>query len=510
MLGVDVGTTNLKAAAFDDKGRILAIETTPTVLHQSAGELRHYDGAEIWSSVAALVRAVRADLPAERMVDAVSVTGMGEAVVPLDGEGDPLGPVIPWFDARSATHAQQLADTLSAEIIFGITGLDCHPIFSLAKIAWMRDHHPDIVRRVAVWLPVVDFVNFRLTGVAGTDFTEASRTLLLDLSNNRWSEQMIRAAGIDAATLPPIRASGTRLGSITRAAAAECGLGEGTPVVVGGHDHLCGSLAAGILIGKRILDSSGTAESFVGISQPGQSVPGEFRGLRLGRYLDPSRFVTWGGIIASGRSVDWAIDRLASMAEWGNEGSRVSYDTVNAAVADVPRGARSLLYIPHLRGCGAPHWNPQSRGAFVGLVDTHTQHDMLRAVFEGICFEARTIVELTETVFGSTVDTLNAVGGGTRSAVWQQIKADVTGKRVEMPEVDEATVLGAALLAGVGIGVFPDLETASRATYRARTVYTPNAEAHERYGAFFRVYEQLYRTLAPLNDALGALESSGG
>lgn len=510
MLGIDIGSTNLKAAAFDDAGRLLAAETTPMVLHWAGGGLRHYDAAEVWLAVTELVRAVCAQLPTDREIDAVSVTGMGEAVVPVDRSGEPIGPVIPWFDSRSVSNAQQLIADLGAETVFRITGLDCNPVFSLTKIAWMRDHNPHMVRQVAVWLSVVDFVNFRLTGVAATDYTEASRTLLLDLARNTWSDEMIRAARIDAETLPPILTSGTRLGSVTNAAAVTCGLREGTPVVVGGHDHLCGSLAAGILLGRRILDSSGTAESFVGISRSHQRVPVEFRGLRLGRYLDPSRWVTWGGIIASGRSVDWAIDRLASVAEWGFAESRAPYDAVNAAIEGVPPGSPTLFYMPHLRGCGAPHWNPESRGAFIGLRDTHTQKDMLRAVFEGLCFEARTNVELTEMVSDTTVDTLNAVGGGTRSSAWQQIKADITGKQIEVPEVEEATVLGAALLAGVGIGVFSDLETASRATYRTRTIYTPNAEAHERYGEFYRVYKQLYSTLLPLNEALGKLEQSGG
>jgi xylulokinase len=329
---------------------------------------------------------------------------------------------------------------------------------------------------------------------------------MLDLHTNRWSEEMLQAANLVVDSLPEIAISGTNIGPVTREASNETGLPEGAQVVLGGHDHLCGALAAGVLLGKRVLDSSGTAESIVGFSEIDQRLPKKFYGLRLGRYLDPRRFVTWGGIIASGKSMDWGIDHFASLEGWGVGSSRIDYDMVNAIVEKAPVGCRALLYLPHIRGCGAPHWNPRARGAIVGLRDTHTQAEFMRAVIEGICFEARLILEITQEVFGASMSTLNTIGGGTRSAVWQQIKADVTGKEVEVPEVEEATAMGAALLAGIGVGVYRDQLEASQKTHRLRTRYAPNQTNKDAYNSLYAVYRQLYDVLLSVNSKLSEIQ----
>ena len=508
LLGIDVGTTNWKAAAFSEEGRLLAIRTLPTAIEHSADGQAYYEPVLMWKAIAGLIREVVRDTQSHGPVDAVAVTGMGEAVVAIDAAGEPVGHIVPWFDTRSAEQADRIRDALGAQKVFEVTGLECNPIFTLAKIMWIRENQPEIYAKVSRWLSVVDYINLKLTGVPLTDYTEASRTLMLDLRANAWSGEMLAVAGVDQATLPDIEQSGTRIGTVAHTAARETGLPGGVQVVLGGHDHLCGSLAAGVLLGRRVLDSSGTAESIVGFSEIDQPLPAAFQGLRLGRYLDPRRWVTWGGIIASGRSVDWAIDTFASLESLGVAGSRISYDAVNAAVAQAPLGSRGLLYLSHLRGCGAPYWNPRGRGALVGLRDTHTQADCLRAVIEGLCFEARLILEVTEEVFGSAVSTLSTTGGGARSSVWQQIKADVTGKEVEIPEVEEATVLGAALLAGIGVGIYRDQVEASQRTYRARTRYTPNPANRDAYDALYQVHRELYGALLPANLKLAEIQDS--
>jgi len=506
LLGVDVGTTNWKAAAFDTNGRLRSIHRSPNVVHYTPDGLGFYDAEEMWASIAALIRSAVEDIAEIGSIAAVAVTGMAEAVVGIDSSGNPTGPIIPWFDTRSIREADLIRERVGEETAFEITGLECNPIFSMPKILWTKSHQPDVYERAVKWLPVVDYINFKLSGKPVTEYTQASRTMAFDIRSNTWSEEMLAAAGLAIGLFPDVKESGARIGTVTRPASTDTGLAEGTPVVLGGHDHLCGSLAAGLLLGNRVLDSSGTAESIIGISAPGQPLPKRFEGLRIGRYLDPGRYVTWGGIIASGRSVDWAIEHFASSGDWGDTGSPIDYDTINNKIAEAPLGCRGLLYMPHLRGAGAPYWNPSARGAFVGLRDTHTKSECLRAVMEGLCMEARHILEITEKVFGNTVDTLNTIGGGARSAVWQQIKADITGRRIEIPEVAEATPMGAALLAGIGVGIYRDQSDASVKTYRVRTHYIPDPERSAVYDRLYRVYRELYPALLNINTTLTEME----
>jgi xylulokinase len=435
-------------------------------------------------------------------IAAVAVTGMAEAVVPIDSRGDPAGPVIPWFDTRSFEEADFVRRQVGEQRVFEMTGLECNPTFSLPKILWTKAHAPDIYKKAVKWLPIVDYVNFRLSGKHVTDYTEACRTLLFDIRSNWWSEEMLALSEIDMGVLPELRQSTSVIGTITPQASMETALPEGVSVVLGGHDHLCGSLAAGLLRGNRVLDSSGTAESIIGLSDLDQKLPEKFEGLRIGRYFDPRRFVTWGGIISSGRSMDWGIETFASLEGWGVKGSAIDYDTVDAAIGEAPAGCRGLLYLSHLRGAGAPYWNPHSRGALVGLRDTHTQAECMRAVMEGLCMEARIIIELTQSVFGSTIRTLSTVGGGACSAVWQQIKADITGREIEIPEVQEATLMGAALLAGIGVGIFADEADASKRTYQIRKKYQPNPDRKATYDEIYAVYRQLYPALLDINAAV--------
>lgn len=506
LFGIDVGTTNWKVAAFDTDGCLRAIHRAPNTMHYTPEGFGYYDAEEIWSTIARLIRSVIEDTANIGTGAGVSVTGMAEAVVGIDADGASVESIIPWFDTRSMAEADFIRTEIGEARAFQITGLDCNPIFSLPKILWTKANKPDVFKKAMKWLPVIDYVTYKLTGKTVTDYTEASRTMLFDIGKNAWSEEMLTVSGLSQDILPELHESGDQVGGVTGDAAAATGFLEGTPVVMGGHDHLCGSLASGLLLGHRVLDSSGTAESIVGVSEIDQPLPQRFEGLRVGRHLDSRRFVTWGGIISSGLSVDWAIEQFASLKGWGKNDLKIDYDRVNAAIEKASLGARGLMYLPHLRGAGAPYWNPRSRGALIGLRDTHTQADIMRAVMEGLCMEARIILEVSEQVFGSSIDTLNTVGGGARSAVWQQIKADVTGRAIEIPEVEEATLLGAALLAGIGVGVYQDQMEASQKTYKIRIRYEPDQDHTAVYDKLYVVYRTLYQTLLQTNTELDEIE----
>ena len=499
ILALDVGTTNWKAVLFSETGELLRSQGAPAVLREDrAGQ--NYDAEELWASFAGTIRGLVEGIGAPA---AVCVTSMAEAGFPVNERGEPIYPAITWFDPRSLPQAKRIERDFGVQRIFEITGQEPNPIYSLTKILWLRENEPAVYSRMRKWLPMADFVNFRLCGEMATDFSLASRTLAFDLDAKKWSEEILSAVGVPAGLFPEVRASGTRLGGVTRRAASETGLAEGTHVFLGGHDHHCAFLSAGALIDEVVLDSSGTAESIMTLLAPGLRRPKGYKGMRVSAFIDPARYATMGGILASGASVDWAIENVWAKSGVNGERSQEVYSEVITAVEAAPVGSKGLFFLPHLRGAGAPLWEPRARGAFVGLRTIHTRQDLLRAVFEGLCFELKALLEAVKDSFDIEAKGLNTVGGGAKNRVWQQIKADVTGVPVNVPDVKEATAQGAALIAGVGLGLYANLAEASRHTFRLLDRYEPRPERTEAYAELYPLYKEIFPGLRDVNVALG-------
>jgi len=342
-------------------------------------------------------------------------------------------------------------------------------------------------------------VYLRLAGVYVTDYSIASRTMAFDITKCQWSEEILDSLGLDVSLFPEPVPAGTVVGRVNAEAANATGLLEGTPVVTGGHDHLCGSLASGILLGRRVFDSSGTAESIHMLVKPSGKLLGLQRSFRIGRYVDSRFLYVVGGIVSSGICVDWGLNVC---------GGELSYHDAMSAAAEVPPGSHGLLFLPHMRGGGAPHWDSCSRGAFVGLTPSHTRADIMRSIIEGLCFEVRIILDEMGGLVADAVDGLTVMGGGAFNSFWQQTKANVTGLPVEVPNVREGTAMGAAMLAGIGTGVYTDTHDASVRTYKAKCTYQPKDELKLVYDEFYSAYREFYKSVAGLSHRLYHLEAS--
>lgn len=495
LLGIDVGTTNWKAVVFSQTGDILgSASTAAQTLCDDTGY--SYSAEGIWRAVAGVVRKALTDR-GTAAPDAVGVASMGETGVPISIDGSPVHPSITWFDTRSNGQADELRRRVGAEKLFRITGLDPHPMFSLPKIAWIRDNDPAAFGRIHRWLSVADYISYRLTGCLATDYSLASRTLALDLDTGRWSDEILQDMNIPESIFPPLLRAGTRLGLVTREAARDTGLAQGTPVVVGAHDHHCAYFAAGDPLEDVVLDSSGTAESVFTLLPAERPRPSDYNGLRVGFSIDPSRYASLSGIPASGVSADWAVQNIC-----GDMDVSGGYESVMRTADSVPAGCNGILFVPHLRGAGAPKQDPVARGAFVGLLSSHTRAHLVRAVFEGLCFELRVVLTAVEEEFGFQISRLHTVGGGARNHAWQQLKADITGLDVCVPDVKEAAAQGAALLAGLGIGVYPSAADALRSVFRLRRRFVPRPEGVEAYEKAFAIYQGLYERLREINRKL--------
>jgi xylulokinase len=380
-------------------------------------------------------------------IAAVCFSGMMNGALALDATGAPLRSAIIWADQRATTEAALLADRYGAEQVYRVTGNRATPACSAAKFLWIQRHQPEMYGATRVFLQAKDYAAFLLTGVAATDYSDASNTNLFDLEARCWALDMVVATGLDPAKLPPIVPSTAVIGHVTPDAAALTGLLSGTPVVIGGGDGACATVGAGAIAPGDAYTYIGSS-SWMAVTTERPLFDPAKRTFNLA-HLDPALYFPLGAMQAAGGALDW-LERLLR-----GRGRRRLYDDLGAAAAATPAGADGLLFLPYLSGERSPYWNPQARGAFVGLIMSHGRPHMARAVLEGVALNLKLILDaLREAGEAQAISAMRLIGGGARLAVWRQILADVLGLPIVLPELlAEATSLGAAIAGGVGVGL---------------------------------------------------------
>lgn len=491
LVGLDIGTTNVKAAAFTPDGRLEAVASVPTPTVRLEGGGAEYDPEGIWQGALSVLRQVAQQVGGAR-VAGIAVGGMAEAGLLVDDSGQPLGPAIAWFDPRTRPQTERLASTPGVEAIYSTTGQAVQTKFSLTKILWWKENHPEIYTRAARWLCMMDWIIFRLTGEQVTVHSLAVRTMAYDMQAQQWAIGLLEQVGVSPSLFPRILPAGSVAGGVRAGVAAEAGLPANVPVVTGGHDHPVATLAAGVTRPGILLDSTGTAEAVIGaLMAPRLSGDALGAGLSNGVLPPPGLYCLQGGLSASGGSLEWFKREIAA---------DLDYPALVAAARSAGEGPTGVAYLPHLAGGGPPNVDPGSRGAFVGLTYGHGRPHLVKAVLEGTVCEVRLMVEAMERLTGAGFEQVIVTGGHTRNPVWMQLRADILGRPVTVSAVDEATLLGCALLAGVGAGLFPSVQAAvAQAGGRTGAVIEPRPEISGRYDEFFRhVYSKLYAALAPV------------
>jgi xylulokinase len=499
LAGIDLGTTSIKAGVYTASGASLAQASVRTPTYYPQPGWAYHRAEELWQCTAQVLRAVTSRVDAGRIAG-VAVASMGEAGVPLDAHGTPLYDVIAWFDNRTVPQVERLQRALGDERLFEITGVPPRPIFGVFKLMWLAEHAPDVLARAATWLNAGDYVAYRLSGVPATDHSMASRMLLMDLRRRAWSEEILGAAGLRRSLLAPLVPSGTRLGPVTAEAARETGLPQTVQVAAGGHDHDCGALAVGVVDPGDVLDSLGTAEAiFLPLERPLSGVEVGQLGYAQGAHVVPGRFYVHGGLYTSGASVEWLRDVV------GRDGDVA---TLIAEAAQVPPGSLGTYFLPHLRLANPPRRDLDARGAFIGLTADATRGVLFRAVLEGLAYESRLSLEtLLDAPGVAPMRRFVAIGGSTRNRLFMQIKASVLDQTVAVADVEEATGLGAAVLGGLGAGVYEDVGAATRALRVPVTDVAPDGAQVGQYDERYRrAYLRLYPALRELHHAISALE----
>jgi xylulokinase len=506
LAGIDLGSTSLKVVIYDVNGNAVAKASRPTERYNP--DPAHPDWViwkpeQIWGGVCESLREATAQIGDASALRAVAVTGMGMDGVPMTKDGRWLYPFISWHCPRTKPQHEWWLNRIGAEKQFAISGNPVWHTNTALRLLWMREHEPAILDRTHKWLLIEDFINFMLCGEFATDYSMASNTLLLDQRTRTYSDELLAVSGIDRRLLCDPKPSGTIIGQVHAQAAAATGLRNGTPIVLGGHDFLCGALPAGAFKPGVVLSVLGTWDIVVAaLPKPVLTTEGNRMGAWVDSHVARDMWAVMGSSVA-GEMLEWFRREYGfEAAQKAQAEGGVDWDFLLQTAAASPPGANGVMFLPHLSGTHFPIVDPNSMGAFIGLRSATTKGDMLRAVIEGLSYQYRQILDGLEQGFGQRADKLVAVGGGTRNSFVMQNKADVVGKPIECPELEEATPLGAAILAGIGVGLYKDEQDAFEHVRKPSRVYEPNPSAFASYAGRYRVFEQLYPGLRDLNRQL--------
>lgn len=503
LLGIDVGSTSMKALVYDFEGHVISRGSHPT--ESIANDPDHpnwqvYLPDHIWDGISSAIRQAVDQLKLGDRIKAAAVTGLGADAVPLDSHGVPVYPFINWLCTRTAPQFEWWLEHVGLEKSFQVSGWQPFVWSTVLRFMWLKENEPDIASRVRQWLIVEDFVNYKLTGKYSTDYTDASPTLLLDQRTLTWSDELLKIAGLERDLFPTPQRSGSFIGEVIQLASEKTGLPVGTPIFQGGHDYLIGALAAGAIQPGVILDVTGTWELVITPTiSPRWTEEIRNLGLTVEAHAVPDTYCIWGGGTAA-NMLEWYKDQYGTEAQQlANNGQENVWRNLMKEAQSSPAGANGIFFLPHFNGTTCPNLDPRSLGAYLGLNDTTTRADMLRSVIEGLDYAFLDMLRALEQGSGRKAEKVTAIGGAVRNEFWMQNKADVSGCVVDAPELDEATALGAAMLAGTGVGVYRDLLEAAERVYRPGKLFEPDSKNARLYSELFEIYRELYPALKGAN-----------
>jgi xylulokinase len=488
LLGIDVGTGGTRAVLLDETGRVLGAATAEHA-EMASPQLgwAEQDPRDWWRAARAAIKDCLAQSNTNaNEIAAIGLSGQMHGLVVLDAAGEVVRPALIWCDQRTEAECRAITERVGARRLIDLVANPALTGFTLPKIWWVRAHEPENWSRVrSVMLPK-DYVRYKLTGARATDVADASGTLLFDVVHRRWSTEMLQASDLQPEILPQVFESPEITGRASKDGAAASGLQEGTPVVAGGGDQAAGAVGMGIVEPGSVSATIGTSGVvFAATSTPVVEPKGR---IHTFCHAIPGRWHVMGVTQGAGLSLRWFRDQL---------GNGTSYDELMKEAATAPPGADGLLWAPYLMGERTPHLDPNARGALVGLTAQHARAHIIRAILEGVAFSLRD----TFTIFrdlGVPVKSIRLGGGGARSPLWQQIQADIYGMPVELVAADEGAAYGAALLAGVGVGVWPSVDAACAASVHVAKRVEPIGKNVDLMSRGYEEYKKLYPALRPI------------
>ncbi len=490
LLGIDIGTTALKAVVLDPNRGVVAQAGRPHTLRSPHPGWAEMDPTEWWETTVAACRELTAGIPAAD-IEAVAMTGMVPAMVLLDAEGNVLRPSIQQNDARSVEQVDELRAAVDLDEFFAITGGTPNQQNIAPRWRWLAAHEPNAVARCATLFGSYDYITHRLTGSRSLEINWAAESGLFDIGRGTWHAPYLEQADIPPGVLPPVRQPSDIVGSVTEAAAAATGLRAGTPVVAGSADHVAAALASGLTQPGDLLLKFGGAGDILYVAD--RADPD--RHFYFDYHDIPGLTLINGCMAASGSFVKWFAAEMASGA---------TLEELDREAALIPPGAGGIVALPYLLGEKTPIFDPLARGVFAGVMLHHTRAHLFRAVLESVCYGFRHHLELL-LASGRPVTRVLAADGGSRSAIWMQMAADVTNQPVQVIAGEAASALGAAFVAGIGAGVIDGWDTIERFIERGQR-FEPQPDAVAAYNTGYAIYRDLYARLQPVFPTLARLD----
>ena len=481
--GLDIGTTGCKLTVFDENGEKLgkAYRDYPVRRAVSGHEI---DISMMMESVYGVIGEMAAKYPD---IAGIGVTSFGETFVMTDEAGNPLHNAMLYTDKRGAEECAELIEKLGADRIAEVTGLAPHEMYSISKMMWIKRHKPEVYAAAKRIHLIEDFVVWHLTHKAQIDYSLATRTMAFDIHNLTWSKEVFDAAGIDVSLMSETVPTGTSAGTVTESAAKRTGLNRECVIVSVAHDQVAAAVGAGAFDGSVAVDGAGTVECLTPVYDGLPDISVMAKGFfSVVPHAVPGKYVAYAFSYTGGALIQWAMETFGR--------GRTNQEMEEAYGKDEPTG---LLVLPHFAGAATPYMDTGSKGAILGLTTATTDADLYRACMEGVAYEMRVN---NEALAGSGIHftKLNATGGGARSKVWMQMKADVLDLPITALRTSDAGTVGSAMLTGIAAGLFKDLDDAASRMVEETETYVPREEMHEQYMKIFERYKAVYEAVRPL------------
>jgi len=502
LLGVDVGTTGAKAALVSPDGRLQAVGRSEYALQHVRPGWVEQDPEEWWRAVCEATRQVlAADPKAVERVAGLAVSAQAPTLLPLSRAGAPLRPAMIWMDRRAEGEAKRLEEILGEGTVYRVTGNRPDAFYVAPKLLWLKTHEPQILAQTSHFLQVNGYINYRLTGDYSLDSAHAALLQLRDYSTGEWYKPLCDACGVEPVQFPEVKAGHCLHGEVTPGAAEATGLRPGTRVMVGTVDSAAAALEAGAVEPGVAVEMTGTSSVLTMLNEGGVT---EAAFIAMPHAI-PGVHLLLGAMVASGASLKWFRDQLGEVeVQTAARLNADAFDLLTAQAAEISLGSRGVVFLPYMAGERSPLWHTNARGVFFGLSLSTPKAALIRAILEGTAFALCHNVEVAGRA-GIRLSEIRSVGGGTRSALWNQIKADVLGTPVHLPEAPVGAPFGDAVLAGMGLGLYPDIRRALRDMVRVKTRFEPNLENHSKYQDIYRIFRKLYEHLRNDFDEMAAL-----
>ncbi len=485
-IGIDIGTTNCKVCLFQIPSLELVNQysfRTPKIVEEKNTD---FDVHLILDGVLYGLKKITNSLNDKLKISAVAVASVGEAGVLLDENDNIVGPTLTWYDTRPKKQLENILSAMDIKHLYEITGIPAHSNYSINKIKWLQDNITD-ARKGKKWLCLAEYVAFALSGVKRSEYSLASRTMALNIAESAWDEKILNAAELSPSLFSPLVQAGVAIGNVTSEISALTGLSTDTQVAIAGHDHMCGSVAVGLNHEDQILNSTGTTEGLLVVTEAVNNTGSFFRArVSNGVHVLPGLHSLYASLPSAGYAIEW----FRNLFELDMPAFLRMVDTLRNEQDLVVAGTLDGIFIPHLRGSGPPERNTWSRALIYGLDDKSRPEDVLRFVFQGLCFELKNLLDLYETLTGRQYPVVNVIGAACKNPYWLQLKANILNREIVACNVDEAVSKGAAMLAAKAVGV--DVEYLPGTTEEQMKRYLPENDAVAHYQ---QIYTQVYKPL---------------